>query len=198
MIQCILGTGDSCARALVGKCSVGIPRLQTQPLVAPRELRASERTLQLNMIVSKSDLREAINRRVLYMPCRWRFPPLSCSVLLWEATCCGAVILGSLQDGLGKQILSEKCTAPRYGVGTEQRKSLAIKNGVPGPGLYKVHCHNSAAHDQPFSSSLQTIRAHNACTMATLRIQAWYRCLHVDRVSCSTGSPVPWSTSRVL
>ena len=35
-------------------------------------------------------------------------------------------------------MLSEKCSAPRYGVGTEQRKGLAVKNGVPGPGLYKV------------------------------------------------------------
>lgn len=43
-----------------------------------------------------------------------------------------------MQESLGKQILSSRATAPSCGVGTEQRKSLATKNGVPGPGLYKV------------------------------------------------------------
>ena len=31
-----------------------------------------------------------------------------------------------------------KHNAPSYGIGTEQRKGLAVKSGVPGPGTYKV------------------------------------------------------------
>lgn len=44
------------------------------------------------------------------------------------------------QDALGKQALSDKTSAPSYGMGSGVRKSLATKTGVPGPGAYKVRC----------------------------------------------------------
>ena len=44
-----------------------------------------------------------------------------------------------MQSGHGKQALSTKANMPSYGVGTEQRKGLATKTIVPGPGKYKVN-----------------------------------------------------------
>lgn len=43
-----------------------------------------------------------------------------------------------VQSGHGKQALSSKANMPSYGIGSEQRKGLATKSNVPGPGKYQA------------------------------------------------------------
>lgn len=67
------------------------------------------------------------------------------------------------QNGHGKQALSTKATAASCGIGTEQRKGLAIKSSVPGPGKYKArsrHATVAHVHSRAHLHALKSYHAH--------------------------------------